>query len=53
MMKKLNKYDFMVIDEFDSDICKRVRIYEDESGKIHVFDEFDSEITKIVRVIKK
>lgn len=53
MMKKLNKYDFMVIDEFGSDIYKRVRIYEDESGKIHVFDEFDLEITKIVRVIKR
>ena len=52
-MKKLNKHDFMVIDEFDSDICKRVRIYEDECGKIHVFDEFNSEITKIVKVIKK
>jgi hypothetical protein len=52
-MKKLNKYDFMVINEFDSDICKQVKIYEDGNGKIHVFDEFDSEITKIVKVIKK
>lgn len=52
-MKKLNKYDFMVIDEFGSDICKRVRIYEDENGNVRVFDEFDLEITKIVRVIKK
>ena len=52
-MKKLNKYDFMVIDEFDSDICKRVKIYKDENGKIRVFNEFDSEITKIVKVIKK
>ena len=52
-MKKLNRYDFMVIDEFDIDICKRVRIYEDENGKIRVFNEFDSEITTIVKVIKK
>jgi hypothetical protein len=52
-MKKLNKYDFMVINEFGSDICKQVKIYEDENGKIHVFNEFDSEITKIVKVIKK
>lgn len=52
-MKELNKYDFMVIDEFDIDIHKRVRIYEDENGKIRVFDEFDLEITKIVKVIKK
>lgn len=52
-MKKLNKYDFMVIDEFDLDICKRVRIYEDENANIRVFDEFDLEITKIVKVIKK
>lgn len=52
-MKKLNKYDFMIIDEFDSDICNRVRVYEDENEKIRVFDEFDSEITKIVKVIKK
>ena len=28
-MKKLNKYDFMVIDEFESNITKRVGIYED------------------------
>jgi hypothetical protein len=52
-MKKLDKKDYMVIDEFGSDICKQVRIYEDENGKIHVFNEFDSEITKIVDVIKK
>jgi hypothetical protein len=52
-MKKLDKKDYMVIDEFGSDICKQVRIYEDENGKIHVFNEFDSEITKIVKVIKK
>nr|DAH60661.1 MAG TPA: hypothetical protein [Caudoviricetes sp.] len=51
-MKKLNKYDFMVIDEFESNITKRVDIYEDENKDIHVIDEFDCDITKTVRVTK-
>lgn len=49
-MKKLNKYDFMVIDEFECNITKRVGIYEDENKNIHVIDEFDCDITKTVSV---
>lgn len=51
-MKKLNKYDFMVIDEFECNITKRVSIYEDENKNIHVIDEFDCDITKIVKVTR-
>lgn len=49
-MKKLNKYDFKVIDEFECNITKRVSIYEDENKNIHVIDEFDCDITKTVSV---
>lgn len=49
-MKKLNKYDFKVIDEFECNITKRVGIYEDENKNIHVIDEFDCDITKTVSV---
>lgn len=51
-MKKLNKYDFMVIDEFECNITKRVGIYEDENKNIHVIDEFDCDITKTVKVTR-
>jgi hypothetical protein len=49
-MKKLNKYDFKVIDEFECNITKRVGIYEDENKNIHVIDEFDCDVTKTVSV---
>lgn len=51
-MKKLNKYDFKVIDEFESNITKRVGIYEDENKNIHVIDEFDCDITKTVSITR-
>lgn len=51
-MKKLNKYDFKVIDEFECNITKRVGIYEDENKNIHVIDEFDCDITKTVSVTR-
>ena len=51
-MKKLNKYDFKVIDEFECNITKRVSIYEDENKNIHVIDEFDCDITKTVSVTR-
>ena len=51
-MKKLNKYDFKVIDEFECNITKRVSIYEDENKNIHVIDEFDCDITKTVRATR-
>jgi hypothetical protein len=51
-MKKLNKYDFKVIDEFECNITKRVGIYEDENKNIHVIDEFDCDITKTVRATR-
>ena len=52
-MKKLNRNDFMVTDEFEGDITTIVKIYEDEKGNIHVVDEFDIDITKRVIVTRK
>lgn len=52
-MKKLNRNDFMVTDEFERDITTIVKIYEDEKGNIHVIDEFDIDITKRVIVTRK
>ena len=52
-MKKLNRNDFMVIDEFEKNITTIVKIYEDEKGNIHVINEFDIDITKCVIVIRK
>lgn len=52
-MKKLNRNDFMVINEFGSNITTIVKIYEDEKGNVHVIDEFDIDITKCVIVIRK
>ena len=40
------------VDEFESNITKRVGIYEDENKNIHVIDEFDCDITKTVRVTR-
>lgn len=53
MMKRLNRNDFMVINEFGSNITTIVKIYEDEKGNVHVIDEFDIDITKCVIVIRK
>lgn len=52
-MKKLNRNNFKVVDEFESDITTIVQLYEDENKNIHVIDEFDLDITKRVRVIAK
>jgi len=52
-MKKLNREDYMVIDEFGCNITTIVNVFEEQSGKLTVIDEFDLDITKRVKVIRK
>lgn len=52
-MKKLNREDYMVIDEFGCNITAIVNVFEEQSGKLTVIDEFDLDITKRVKVIRK
>ena len=52
-MKKLNRANYTVIDEFGCDITTIVNVYEDENKNIHVIDEFELDITKRVKVIRK
>lgn len=52
-MKKLNREDYTVIDEFDCNITTIVNVFEEQSGKLIVIDEFGLDITKRVKVIRK
>lgn len=53
-MKKINRANYTVIDEFGCDITTIVNVFENEqSGKLFVIDEFDLDITKRVKVLKK
>lgn len=53
-MKKLNRANYTVIDEFGCDITTIVNVFENEqNGKLLVIDEFDLDITKRVKVLKK
>lgn len=52
-MKKLNRNEFMVVNEFDCDITTIVNVCEDKNGKLHVIDEFDLDITKRVKITRK
>jgi hypothetical protein len=53
-MKKLNRANYTVIDEFGCDITTIVNVFENEqNGKLFVIDEFDLDITKRVKVLKK
>ena len=52
-MKRLNREDYTVIDEFDCNITTIVNVFEEQSGKLIVIDEFGLDITKRVKVIRK
>lgn len=52
-MKKLNREDYTVIDEFDCNITTIVNVFDEQSGKLIVIDEFGLDITKRVKVIRK
>lgn len=53
-MKKLNRANYTVIDEFGCDITTIVNVFENEqNGKLLAIDEFDLDITKRVKVLKK
>lgn len=52
-MKKINRNDFTVTDEFGRNITTIVKVYEDENKNIHVVDEFGLDITKRVKVVRK
>lgn len=53
-MKKLNRANYTIIDEFGCDITTIVNVFENEQNrKLLVIDEFDLDITKRVKVLKK
>ena len=52
-MKKLNRENYTVVDEFGCNITTIVNVFEEQNRKLIVIDEFDLDITKRVKVTRK